>query len=276
MNLRFETKEQLRHAYVIVSQDIEVAAAAAGEIAKAAVCKGGATYPCGRCSACLKVDMGAHPDVRTIVRIPDDKGKLRKDIIVDQVREVSADALVLPNESDHKVYIFKEGDRMNLSAQNAALKLLEEPPEGVILIICVTSAERLITTVRSRCALININTGKKTADSAQAETDKNEAESLAEEYLALAAERNPLELWKWCESNNGITPSEMTGFCGAVEKLVAATLRAADMPGGQGSNGGLTVEELLGITGLMGKCRERLAANTGVKHLFGMIGVATH
>ena len=297
-------KGELRQAYIVVSRNIEEAVAEAKDIAKAAVCRaaremgrtavcrGAAPHPCRVCSACRKVDAGVHPDVKTIVRELNDSGKLKKELVVDQVREVAADAQIMPNESEHKVYIFADGDFMNVQAQNAALKLLEEPPEGVVLIICVTSAEKLLTTVRSRCAVVNLcgtvslggETGEKKAGAggpkpdasdkmakaeAEEKADRDEGAGLAEEYLAKAAERNPAGLWKWCEGANGLSGAGMDEFCGTVEKLVADMLcfRRPDM--------GLSVVELTGITSLMEKCRDRLRVNTGVKHLFGMLSAET-
>ena len=81
--------------------------------------------------------------------LPDSKGNLKRDITVDQIREISADAYILPNEADRKVYIINEAEKMNLSAQNASLKLLEEPPNGAVLLLCTDNPSALLPTVRS-------------------------------------------------------------------------------------------------------------------------------
>ena len=79
--------------------------------------------PCGRCAPCRKVSSGVHPDV-TVISGPGEG----KPITVDQVRALRSDAYIRPNEGERKIYLLEQADRMNQSAQNAMLKLLEEGP----------------------------------------------------------------------------------------------------------------------------------------------------
>lgn len=259
-DVAFDNADQIRHAYIISSADIETSAEAAEKIAMAAVCRGSGSLPCGICSACAKVKKGTHPDVKTVERLADDKGKLKREITVAQIREVSADAVVLPNESRYKVYIFREADCMNTEAQNAALKLLEEPPKGVILLLCVTNPTALLPTVRSRCIELNLY-GEKSRDSAY--------ESLASEYLRLAAKGNAFELWKWCERNNTLSVSEMAEFSQCAAEMIT------DMLCGRKEAGEISAEKLMDLERLMEKCLGYLEVNVGVKQLFGLIGVET-
>ena len=62
-----------------------------------------------------------HPDVITLGRLEDDKGRLKREIGVDQIRSLSADAYIMPNEAGRKVYLIREAETMNIPAQNAAL-----------------------------------------------------------------------------------------------------------------------------------------------------------
>ena len=84
--------------------------------------------PCGRCAPCRKVSSGVHPDV-TVISGPGEG----KPITVDQVRALRSDAYIRPNEGERKIYLLEQADRMNQSAQNAMLKLLEEGrlPAGI-------------------------------------------------------------------------------------------------------------------------------------------------
>lgn len=258
--ISFDNADQIRHAYIISSEDIETSVEAAKRIAMAAVCRGSGKLPCGICSACEKVKNGTHPDVKTIGRLTDDKGKQKREITVAQIREVSADAIVLPNESRCKAYIFREADCMNTEAQNAALKLLEEPPKGVILLLCVTNPSALLTTVRSRCIELSLF-GEKRHDS--------DFEGLASEYLRLAANENAFELWKWCEKNNTLSVSEMADFTQRTAEMIT------DVLCGRREAGGMSTERLMNLVRLMEKCSEYLEVNVGVKQLFGLIGVET-
>lgn len=257
--ITFDSADQIRHAYIISSADIDTSAEAAEKIAMAAVCRGSGKLPCGICSACAKVRKGIHPDVKTVERLADDKGKLKREITVAQIREVSADAIVFPNESRYKIYIFREADCMNTEAQNAALKLLEEPPKGVILLLCVTNPSALLATVRSRCIELNLY-GEKNRD--------GNFENLASEYLDLAAKGNAFELWKWCERNNTLSVPEMSQFALCTAEMIT------DMLCGR-KEARMSAEKLMNLERLMEKCLRYLEVNVGVKQLFGLIGVET-
>lgn len=108
----------------------------------------------------------------------DDKGRPKREIMVDQVQRKAADASILPNEAERKVYVIHEAELMNESAQNAALKLLEEPPAWVVFILCTVNSERLLPTVRSRCTEISSG-GEKQMDAAM--------KKLASDYLKAVA-----------------------------------------------------------------------------------------
>ena len=260
MMLEFDSPDRVGQAYILSSSSAETAFEAAREIAMAAVCRGSGKIPCGTCIACRKVMKDSHPDVRIIERLKDDKGKTKKFLTVDQIREVSADAVVLPNESSRKVYIFREGDRLNAEAQNAALKLLEEPPNGVTLLLCVTNPAVLLPTVRSRCTELSFRAEKREA---------SEQDGLAERYLELASAGDPLKLWEWCEENNDLTVAEMTEFARcAAEKLT-------DMLCGRRDDLGMPPERLLKLEKLMERILTYLSVNTGVKQLFGLLEVGT-
>ena len=132
--------EKMMHSYII-SGDGDAARSRAREMAAAALCESSGAKPCRACRHCRKVFQGAfpgiHPDVALVERAADKSGKLRREITVDQIRALAVDAAVLPNEADGKVYIFPEADTMNIAAQNAFLKLLEEP------LRCCTAMEKL-------------------------------------------------------------------------------------------------------------------------------------
>ena len=148
--LKIADPGRLSHAYLIAAPDIEAAFSRAGELAAAAVCTGEGEKPCRRCRACRKVAENIHPDVITLARLEDDKGRPKREIGVDQIRQLSADACIMPNEAPRKVYISREAETMNVPAQNAALKLLEEPPLGALFLLCTTNASQLLPTGRSR------------------------------------------------------------------------------------------------------------------------------
>lgn len=123
-------------------------------IAKTLVCNHAeAGLSCGVCASCLKVQKKIHPDV-----IYPEKSGILQSYSIATVRKIRADAYIAANESKNKVYIFSEVDNMGVPAQNALLKVLEEPPRNVIFILTCTSAANVLPTIRSRMQQMALNT----------------------------------------------------------------------------------------------------------------------
>lgn len=108
------------------------------------------SFPCGQCASCIKTKNNVNPDV-CIVDFDD------KNIPVDEIRRIKKDAYIKPNECDKKIYIIKNGENLGISAQNALLKLLEEPPIHACFIILCSDEKLLLNTILSRCSLVKIN-----------------------------------------------------------------------------------------------------------------------
>ena len=101
--------------------------------------------PCLKCAVCRKVLSGNHPDYITV----DDPEK--KSVPVDLIRQARADIFVRPNEADKKIYLFPRAQDMGVPAQNALLKILEEPPAYGVFFLLADNPEKLLPTIRSRC-----------------------------------------------------------------------------------------------------------------------------
>lgn len=121
---------------------------AAKLFAAALACLERETAPCGNCAACRLSYAGSNPDI-IYVNTGD-----KKSIGVEKIREMSRDVYIKPFEGDRKVYIIEDGGMLTEEAQNAMLKILEEPPEYAVFIIVTVSAELLLSTVLSRCAKV--------------------------------------------------------------------------------------------------------------------------
>lgn len=254
-------ERRVSHA-VIVTGAPEEANAAALEIAKAILCAApeGAPRPCGICSHCRKISGGVHPDVITVDRRKDDKGRAKREIYVEQIRDIVGSASVLPNEAEGKVYIIRDAGTMNVAAQNALLKILEEPPSFVSLILAAESEENLLETVRSRCVL-------RSAGAPVEEPPPAEAAARAEAYLAAAASRTALI--RFANENGELSAAEMQEF------TAAARARLTDMLCSRAPAGGLTKREIVRLVGLMDRAEEYLRFNAGVKHVLGMLSAET-
>lgn len=116
--------------------------------------------PCRACRACRLVESGNHPDIHWLrPQGPGDQIVIERDpprLPNDGVRDLVAHLALLPIEGAARVAIVERAHRLNEDAQNALLKMLEEPPAGVTIVLCADDDERLLPTVRSRCARLRL------------------------------------------------------------------------------------------------------------------------
>lgn len=107
--------------------------------------------PCGECPSCRKLKSGNHPDFKTL--LPEGKSKT---IGVDQVRVIKSAAYISPHESQRKVFFIPEAQKLRTEAQNALLKVIEEPPESAYFIFTAPSRSNLLETVCSRLTIFSM------------------------------------------------------------------------------------------------------------------------
>ncbi len=239
---------KILHGSLLIGEDGGALLSAARSMAQTLLCpEGHRGEDYGSCRCCRKIFADIHPDISYIRRGLQKDGKtLRAEIVVDQIRSVAADSVVLPNDGDCKLYIFPEADALNTSAQNALLKLLEEPPQGVYFLLCARNAEGLLPTVRSRCALYRIQ-------GQEAETDESIL-TLCREYLDALGDELSLLLWQ--------ARAEKLDLA-AFRTLVPALKEEAVMK--------LKGKELLALESQLTECSEMLRVNVNSRHLAAML-----
>jgi len=120
-------------------------------LAAALQCTSAGVKPCRQCPQCRKVLADAHPD---IVVMDDTE---RKTVGVDLSRRAKTDLYIRPNEGKKKIYLFPRAQDMNGPAQNALLKVMEEPPDYGVFLLLADRAESLLPTVRSRCVELSLS-----------------------------------------------------------------------------------------------------------------------
>ncbi len=118
-----------------------------------------AARPCRDCRGCRLVERGRHPDVHRLA--PGGAGDQIRIGSRDRpedgtVRRLASDLVLMPVEGGARVAIVERADRLTDDAQTALLKTLEEPPAGVTIILCADDEDRLLPTVRSRCARLRL------------------------------------------------------------------------------------------------------------------------
>ncbi len=186
-----ELPNPLSHAYLIAGGSGEERAGLADRMTAAYLCRG-ERPPCGRCGPCRKAAAHTHPDVWRTSPAPD-----KREITVDQIRALRADAYIRPNEGARKVYIIDPADAMNPAAQNALLKVLEEGPAYVAFLLLAARPGLLLDTVRSRCEPLALPPGEAAPDPALLERASALAELLMDgDELSVARALVELELDK--------------------------------------------------------------------------------
>lgn len=142
----FDAKKPL-HAYLIVTPVLHEAREAVSLLTRALLCEHPKEdgSPCGVCGACKKAEAGTHPDVSVL-------GKDK--VSVDDVRKVRESAYLSPNEAARRVIVLESVENFNASSQNALLKILEEPPEGVVFLLTASAKSAVLPTVLSRVCVL--------------------------------------------------------------------------------------------------------------------------
>ncbi len=160
--------------------------------------------PCGNCNSCRKVLVTGHPDVSEIVP-PKDKAY----IVVDQIRAVRSDAFVRPVEAGCKVFVIN--GPMNDAAQNAFLKVLEEPPPGVYFILICEHRNLLMDTVLSRGIVFSLDL----ASATETRSDQEQATQVVNQManaLATGSRADLLKAVAKAGENRTLHASVLDGF----------------------------------------------------------------
>src|SRR2546426_6619084 len=116
---------------------------------------------CGQCRTCTLIASGQHPDVRVVDvaqgRLLDPEDTTRTGIGIKQVLALRREVVYPPYQGRWKVYVFANAETMTTEAANSLLKVLEEPPERVVIILIAESPVPLLPTVVSRCQLVRFS-----------------------------------------------------------------------------------------------------------------------
>ena len=137
--------DAVSHAYLFTGPAGVGKKTAARALACAIICADGG---CGACSACHRIHRDVHPDVHVLA--PEGASGY----LVEQVRDVVADVYLTSVEGGERVYIIDRADTFNAASANAFLKTLEEPPDGVVIILLAPDPDSVIETIASRCQIV--------------------------------------------------------------------------------------------------------------------------
>ncbi|MFQ9509745.1 MAG: DNA polymerase III subunit delta' [Lachnospiraceae bacterium] len=142
---------KIPHSYILNGEDGMGKMMFAKSFAQMLLCKNTGIKPCSECHACKQFESGNHPD---LIYVTHEKPST---IGVDDIRNgLINDVLIKPYESQYKIYIVDEAEKLSIQAQNALLKTIEEPPSYAIVFLLTSNSESFLQTIRSRCIVLNL------------------------------------------------------------------------------------------------------------------------
>ena len=219
---------KLSHAYLFCGPRGTGKTTCAKIIAKAANCHSPVNgNPCGRCDACLAIDAGTTTDVVEMDAASNNG--------VDSIRELRDGVVYTPAEMKFRVYIIDEVHMLSISAFNALLKTLEEPPKHVLFILATTELHKIPATVLSRCQRFDFHRVAMDAIVSRLQTVcKGEGFTAEEGALELIARlsqggmRDSLNMLEYCAGDGEhITEEKAERLLGAASRTLLARLTDA-------------------------------------------------
>ena len=256
----------LSHALLFSGSGDRIAAA---QYAAAAMeCQGGGQKPCGTCPACRKVFSGIHPDVITV------RDEAHKNLSVDTVRQIRADAYIRPNEGARKVYIFPDCTILTEQDQNVLLKIVEEGPPYAAFLFCAENSSMVLQTLRSRCVELKLH------PAVTVEKESSEAGVELCRLLAAGKRGTVTELMVRLEKKR-LDRDGLAAMLDQARTLLAAALLAQYGQSPEGPDAALIVQlgkrltkqRIMGTIELLQTYRGACSYNVGASHVLGALAV---
>ncbi len=257
-------KNAIPHALLISGADDEKEKIA-DLLARSILCTG-ERKPCGACNSCRKAVAKIHPD---LLMFETD----RVIISVEEIRNIRKDAFIFPNDGEKKVYIIKDADKMNPSAQNAFLKILEEPPKFTTFILLCTNHNSFLATILSRVTHLRLQTENRYNETSD---EIKELACLAAESIAKRDELEILGAFMQCEKRKR---DEMLEFYSYLTAILRDAIAQNSLPNDLFVNvnaaknvaAALDVHKILKIMEITDNARRLTMQNVGVAHILAMI-----
>lgn len=165
-------EERLAHLLLFHSGSAVERRQAGLYLAQALNCQGQEeNAPCFECPSCRKIKSGNHPDVEILQPQKASFG-------IEEILHWQERVYRKHYEGKYKVFILEQADKLTLPAENALLKVIEEPPERTIIILSAQNAETLLPTIQSRAQAVYFPVTEKGTwlDSLDSSVDRQEAD----------------------------------------------------------------------------------------------------
>ena len=150
---------KVAHAYLFFGPDGIGKTALAGSFINSLVCENNINeagrVPCGECGCCVQAAKKIHPDIIWLEKgIDPDTGKEKKNISIEQIRELQNRLHLRSFLNSYKVAVISQAESLSQEAANSLLKILEEPAENTVIILLTNNISIIPKTVISRCQLL--------------------------------------------------------------------------------------------------------------------------
>ena len=139
---------KLSHAYIIEGAGVRERLLFAVSLSAKLICGNGT--PCFKCNLCAGILAGTNPDVKFVTA----EGAT---LSVNEIRAVRTEAYYRPEFSQYKIFVVEDAEKMTVQAQNAFLKILEEPPQNVFFFLLASSKNIFLPTIISRTQSITVD-----------------------------------------------------------------------------------------------------------------------
>jgi DNA polymerase-3 subunit delta' len=166
---------RMAHAYLFYGPEGAGKEAFSLEIAKSLNCQNESIKPCNQCPSCTKINQLKHPDIKLI--FPEARSwnsqEIQKkyqqkatnpfsrieysgttSISIEKIRDLKNEAKYTPYEALKRIFIITEAEKITREGANSFLKLLEEPPENLIIILINSTLSTILDTIKSRCQIV--------------------------------------------------------------------------------------------------------------------------
>jgi len=224
---------QVSHAYVFAGGRGLGKGTTAAKFIKTMFCQGQGEYrPCNECPACRQVESRIHPDIYYVNRLIDEKsGKLKREISVDQIRDLKAKLMQSTLLRSWKIAVIDEAEALNDNSANSLLKVLEEPTAKTVMILITSNIARLPKTIISRSLVLNFLPVKRgeikeyllSRELSEEKADRISRLALGRPDVAMALAENPealSEMQKHFDDFIAILRSDMAARSAMLESLI--------------------------------------------------------
>lgn len=145
--------KKISHAYIFDGAEGIGKLKCAKIFARAILCDDFTYDVCEHCNDCNLTKNDVHPDLKILDLTIGEDGKQKASISVESIRQLKKEVYLRPFYDKRKIYILENAEKMTVEAQNAMLKIFEEPPEYITIILVCNGLSKILSTIKSRAVI---------------------------------------------------------------------------------------------------------------------------